>query len=148
MDDVSVGENYWAAAEDASDVVAAWNRYDFFKERMLDKDATSVGIGYYEGGEYGNYWVMIFTYARGTSENGFAQEVLALVNALMGSLWNLMLRGGVYWGWFLPSLGKNLVTVLPKTLVIYVLFQALLPILQQMGVIPRQLDEKGRLPLI
>ena len=62
-------------------VVAAWNRYDFFKERMLDKDATSVGIGYYEGGEYGNYWVMIFTYARGTSENGFAQEVLALVNA-------------------------------------------------------------------
>lgn len=69
VDDVSVGENYWAAAENASDVVAAWNRYDFFKERMLDKDATSVGIGYYEGGEYGNYWVMIFTYARGTSEN-------------------------------------------------------------------------------
>lgn len=63
VDDVSVGENYWAAAENASDVVAAWNRYDFFKERMLDKDATSVGIGYYEGGEYGNYWVMIFTYA-------------------------------------------------------------------------------------
>ena len=81
VNDVSVGENYWAAAENASDVVAAWNRYDFFKERMLDKDATSVGIGYYEGGEYGNYWVMIFTYARGTSENGFAQEVLALVNA-------------------------------------------------------------------
>lgn len=44
-------------------------------------DDVSVGIGYYEGGEYGNYWVMIFTYARGTSENGFAQEVLALVNA-------------------------------------------------------------------
>ena len=63
VDNVSVGENYWAAAENASDVVAAWNRYDFFKERMLDKDATSVGIGYYEGGEYGNYWVMIFTYA-------------------------------------------------------------------------------------
>ena len=31
VDDVSVGENYWAAAENASDVVAAWNRYDFFK---------------------------------------------------------------------------------------------------------------------
>ena len=40
-----------------------------------------LSMGYYEGGEYGNYWVMIFTYARGTSENGFAQEVLALVNA-------------------------------------------------------------------
>lgn len=71
VDDVSVGENYWAAAENASDVVAAWNRYDFFKERMLDKDATSVGIGYYEGGEYGNYWVMIFTYARPDGTNCF-----------------------------------------------------------------------------
>lgn len=81
VDDISVGEDYWAAAEDASDVVAAWNRYDFFKERMLNKDATTVGIGYYEGGEYGNYWVMIFTYARNTSENSFAQEVLNLVNA-------------------------------------------------------------------
>mgnify|MGYP002521761047 CR=1 FL=1 len=81
VDDISVGEDYWAAAEDASDVVAAWNRYDFFKERMLNKNATTVGIGYYEGGEYGNYWVMIFTYARNTSENSFAQEVLNLVNA-------------------------------------------------------------------
>ena len=81
VNDISVGEDYWAAAEDASDVVAAWNRYDFFKERMLNKDATTVGIGYYEGGEYGNYWVMIFTYARNTSENSFAQEVLNLVNA-------------------------------------------------------------------
>lgn len=97
VDDVSVGENYWAAAENASDVVAAWNRYDFFKERMLDKDATSVGIGYYEGGEYGNYWVMIFTYARGTSENGFAQEVLALVNAERAKeIWHL-------WPWAMPS---------------------------------------------
>ena len=81
VSDISVGENYWAAAEDASDVVAAWNRYSFFQERMLNKDATTVGIGYYEGGEYGNYWVMIFTYARGTSENSFEQEVLNLVNA-------------------------------------------------------------------
>ena len=47
---------------------------------MLNKDATTVGIGYYEGGEYGNYWVMIFTCARNTSENSFAKEVLDLVN--------------------------------------------------------------------
>ena len=72
-----IRDSYWAAAENASDVVAAWNRYDFFKERMLEQDATSVGIGYYEGGEYGNYWVMIFTYARGTRENGFAQEAVS-----------------------------------------------------------------------
>ena len=62
VDDVSVGENYWAAAENASDVVAAWNRYDFFKERMLDKDATSVGIGYnYDANsQWGHNWIQIF----------------------------------------------------------------------------------------
>ena len=68
-----------------------------------------------------------------------------LVNALMGSLWNLMLRGGVYWGWFVPSLAKNLVTVLPKAVVLYFLFQALLPILQRMNLIPCQVDGVIRL---
>ena len=47
---------------------------------MMSKDATHVGIGYYEGGEYGNYWVMIFTYAPNTSNSQFAQELLTLVN--------------------------------------------------------------------
>ena len=62
------------------------------------------------------------------------------VNALMGSVWSTMVRGGVYWGWFLPSLGKNLLTLLPKTLVLYVLFQALLPIVQRMNLIPVQAE--------
>ena len=62
------------------------------------------------------------------------------VNALMGSVWSTMVRGGVYWGWFLPSLGKNLLTLIPKTLVLYVLFQALLPILQRMNLIPVQAE--------
>ena len=62
------------------------------------------------------------------------------VNALMGSVWSTMVRGGVYWGWFLPSLGTNLLTLLPKTLVLYVLFQALLPILQRMNLIPVQAE--------
>ena len=80
VDDVSVGENYWAASDSAEDVFETWNRYDFFRARMMSKDATHVGIGYYEGGEYGNYWVMIFTYAPNTSNNQFAQELLTLVN--------------------------------------------------------------------
>lgn len=81
VNDVSVGENYWAAAESASDVVDAWNRYDFFRTRMLNPSAATVGIGCYEGGEYGNYWVMIFTCDRNTAENSYAQQVLDLVNA-------------------------------------------------------------------
>ena len=68
-----------------------------------------------------------------------------LVNAAMGSVWSTMVRGGVYWGWFIPSLAKNLVTVLPKAAALYFLFQALLPILQRMGLIPRQVDGAIRL---
>ena len=29
------------------------------------------------------------------------------VNALMGSVWSTMVRGGVYWGWFLPAWGRT-----------------------------------------
>lgn len=81
VNNISVGENYWAASESAEETFNAWNRYDFFRSRMMDKNATTVGVGYYEGGQYGNYWVMIFTYAPNTSDNSFAQQVLDLVNA-------------------------------------------------------------------
>lgn len=66
--------------------------------------------------------------------------VNVFVNALLGSLWNLMIRGGSYWGWFAPSIVKNLVTIIPKVILMYVLYQALLPILQNMGLIPRQVE--------
>lgn len=62
------------------------------------------------------------------------------VNALMGSLWSMMIRGGGYWTWFSVSLPKNLLTIVPKVALLYILFQALLPILQRMGLIPRQVE--------
>ena len=65
------------------------------------------------------------------------------VNAMLGSVWSLMVRGGTYWGWFIPSLGKNLVTVIPKAILLYFLFRALLPVLRSMGIIPDQLAEGG-----
>ena len=69
-----------------------------------------------------------------------------VVNALMGSVWSTILRGASYWYWFVPSLLKNLVTILPKAAVLYVLFQALLPILQRMNLIPPQVE--GRIPIL
>lgn len=71
--------------------------------------------------------------------------VNVFVNAFMGSVWNLMIRGGTYWGWFVPSITKNMITIIPKVILMYVVYQALLPILQRMRVIPRQLDERGRI---
>jgi len=63
-----------------------------------------------------------------------------LVNALLGSVWNMMIRGGGYWGWFYPSLVKNLITIVPKVVTQYIVFQAAVPILQRMRLIPRQVE--------
>ncbi len=70
--------------------------------------------------------------------------VNVVVNALMGSLWSTILAGGAgYWGFFTVSLSKNLVTIIPKMILMYIPYQALLPILQRMGVIPRQLNDRN-----
>ena len=65
-----------------------------------------------------------------------------LVNAVLGSVWNVMTRGAGFMGWFVPSLAKNLLTIIPKSVLLYFLFRGLLPILQRMGVIPRQMEER------
>ncbi len=66
--------------------------------------------------------------------------VNVVVNAMLGSVWTMMMRGGGYWGWFTYSLMKNLVTIIPKTIVLCILFQALLPVLHRMGLIPKQVE--------
>ncbi len=58
-----------------------------------------------------------------------------LVNALLGSVWTMMWRGGGYWGWFWISLGKNLLTILPKSALLYLVFQAMLPIIKKLGLV-------------
>lgn len=69
-----------------------------------------------------------------------------LVNAVLGSVWNVMIRGGGFLGWFVPSLVKNLATIVPKALLLYILFNSMLPILRRMGVLPcGEEDEKIRL---
>lgn len=68
-----------------------------------------------------------------------------LVNAALGSVWSTMVRGASYWYWFIPSLTKNLITILPKAAALYILFQALLPILQRMELIPTQIDGRIRM---
>jgi ECF transporter S component (folate family) len=62
------------------------------------------------------------------------------VNAALGSLWTTMIRGGGYFGWFTPSLIKNLITIIPKSLVLYFFFQAMLPILGRIGIFKTQKD--------
>ena len=67
--------------------------------------------------------------------------VNVFVNALMGSLWTMMIRGGGYWGWFTVSLSKNLLTIVPKSVVLYFFFQAMLPVLGRIGVTGKERND-------
>lgn len=62
-----------------------------------------------------------------------------LVNALLGSVWTVMTRGdgnwAGYWGWFVPSLIKNVAMIAPKTILLYILFNSMMPILRRIGVL-------------
>lgn len=81
VSDISVGEDYWAGCETAEEAVSAWMKNDYFRTCLLNDEASTIGVGHYKGGEYQNYWVVIFTYTNATDNSAFAQEVLTLVNA-------------------------------------------------------------------
>ena len=80
IDDVSVGENYLAGVSTPDSAMDQWMNLDFARERILNVDATTVSVGHYEGGAYGNYWVLIFSYPENSHTDDFRQEVLDLVN--------------------------------------------------------------------
>ncbi len=80
VNDISVGEDYWAGCETAEEAVSAWMNSDYFRNCLLNENAVSIGVGHYQGGIYQNYWVVIFTYPDNTSNSQFAEEVLRLVN--------------------------------------------------------------------
>lgn len=80
IDDVSVGENYLAGVSTPDSAMDQWMNLDFARERILNADATTVSVGHYEGGAYGNYWVLIFSYPENSHTDDFRQEVLDLVN--------------------------------------------------------------------
>ena len=78
VSDVSVGEAYWAGTETPEETVEAWMQNDYFRTCLLDGNVKTIGVGHYEGGEYGDYWVVICTYPANADE--FSQQVLTLVN--------------------------------------------------------------------
>ena len=81
IDDVSVGENYMAGVSTPDAAMDQWMNIDFARERILNADATTVSVGHYEGGVYGDYWVLIFSYPENSYVSDYQQEVLDLVNA-------------------------------------------------------------------
>ena len=80
ISDVSIGENYMAGCSTPDAAMDQWMATDFTRERILNADATTVSVGYYEGGVYNNYWVLIFSYPENSHTEDYRQEVLDLVN--------------------------------------------------------------------
>ena len=56
-----VGENIAAGQKTPEEVVKAWMKSDGHRANILNPSFGKIGIGYVKGGEYGAYWVQIFT---------------------------------------------------------------------------------------
>ena len=92
-------------------------------------------------------YALCFYRARITLLRIFVANLLvnAFVNAVLGSVWNVMVKGNFFWFYFSTSAVKNALTLVPKCVMMYVLFQALRPLLQRMGYLRRQVEGRIRL---
>lgn len=68
-------------------------------------------------------------------------------NVFLGALWSAMLYSKGYLYYMTTSAVKNLITLPIYTLFLVVVFQALLPVMHKIGIIPNQLNERGRMKL-
>ncbi len=94
-------------------------------------------------------YALFFYRARITVTRIFLAKLATNVqNVLLGSLWSAILYQKGYLYYMVKSAAKNAISLPVYTLMLVVLFQALLPVLHRMGVIPDQLGEKGRMRLI
>lgn len=91
-------------------------------------------------------YALFFYRARITIFRIFMAKLLTnLLNVLLGSLWSAILYSKGYWFYMTTSAGKNAVLLIPQTIMLVVLFQALLPVLHRLGLIPKQVDGAIRL---
>ncbi len=57
----TAGENIAAGQKSAQAVMNSWMNSSGHRANILNKSYTNLGVGYYEGGTYGTYWVQEFT---------------------------------------------------------------------------------------
>ena len=90
---------------------------------------------------------LCFYRARITVARVFTAKLLTnVMNVFLGSLWSAILYSSKgYWFYVAGSAWKNALMLIPQTIMLVVLFQALLPGLRRMGLIPNQLEGRMRL---
>ena len=56
----SAGENIAAGQRTPEEVMQSWMNSSGHRANILNKNFTTIGVGYYEGGSYGTYWTQEF----------------------------------------------------------------------------------------
>lgn len=89
---------------------------------------------------------LMFYRTRITITRIFIAKLLTnIMNVFLGSLWSAILLSKGYLYYMTTSAWKNAIMLIPQTLMLVLLFQALVPILQKVGLIPKQLEGRMRL---
>ena len=57
----AAGENIAAGQKTPEEVMNSWLNSSGHRANILNKNFDTLGIGIYEGGKYGTYWVQLFT---------------------------------------------------------------------------------------
>lgn len=130
-----VGVMVFAVAEDTlSFILTSGNGSPYFPGYMI---TTLLGCLIY---------ALFFYRARITVARIFTAKLLTnLLNVFLGSLWSAILYSKGYWFYMTTSAWKNAALLIPQTIMLIVLFQALLPALHRMYIIPKQVDGRIRL---
>ena len=132
-----IGALVFAAAEDTLSFLLNSKGYPYFPGYLL---TTMLGCLTY---------ALFFYRTKVTVLKIFLAKLLTnLQNVLLGSLWSAILYSKGYLYYMTTSAVKNLISLPIYTLMLEVVFQALLPIMHKIGIIPDQLGEKGRMKLI
>ena len=128
-----VGALVFGAAEDLLNFMLNSKGYAFFPGYTL---TTMLGCLTY---------ALFFYRTKVTVVKIFLAKLLTnLQNVFLGALWSAIMYSKGYLYYFTSSAIKNLISLPIYTLMLVVVFQALLPIMHKMGIIPNQLGKSNR----
>lgn len=131
-----IGALVFGAAEDTLSFLINSGGYPYFPGYAL---TTMLGCFTY---------ALFFYRTKITVTKIFLAKLLTNIqNVLLGALWTSILGGKAYLFVMWDSALKNLATLPGFTIILYITLQALLPVMQKMNIIPKQLGEGNRIPL-
>ena len=126
-----IGAVVFAVAEDTLSFLMSNKGYVYFPGYMI---TTAIGCLIY---------ALFFYRARITVARIFVAKLLTnVLNVFLGAYWNSILYSKGYLYYMTSSAVKNAILLIPQAILLVVLFQALLPVMQRMGVIPKQVERR------